>query len=149
MPPLRTTVLVDETFFNALLRHDEPCHADATACYEELVAAYDSGTTVIVTHTDALAATIDPDRARQVAAICGVMPIDADVRRDIRRIRSNETAPVVAELGDSQLATIVLLARRRLDELVSFDPVVRRLAAAQRCGRVALGRVGSGVGRRP
>lgn len=132
MPPLRTTVLVDETFFNALLRRDEPCHADAAACYEELVAAYEAGTTVVVTHADALTATIDPDRARQVAAICAVLPIDADVRREIRRIRSDATAPVVAELGDSQLATIVLLARHRLDELASFDPAVRRLAAAER-----------------
>ncbi len=125
-------MLVDQTFFDALLRPDDPRHADALARYDELLADYQSGSTLIVTHDDALAETVDPARARRIAAICDIVPIEADVRREIRRIRTDQTDRVAAGLDDSQLATIVLLVRRHLDELVSFDPTVREAAIAER-----------------
>lgn len=130
--PLSKTVLVDQTFFDALLRPDDPHRADALVRYEELLADYESGSTVIVTHDGALAETVDPARARRIAAICHIVPIEADTRREILRIRSDETASVAAGLDDSQLATIVLLVRRHLDELVSFDPALREVAIAER-----------------
>ena len=130
--PLSKSVLVDQTFFDALLRPDHPRRAVALVRYEELLADYESGSTLIVTHDHALAETVDPARARRIAAICDVGPIDGDVRREIRRIRADQTALVAAGLDDSQLATIVLLVRRHLDELVSFDPAVREAAIAER-----------------
>lgn len=131
-PPLSKTVLVDRTFFDALMRPDDPRRAGALVRYEELLADYQSGTTVIVTHDDALADTVDPARARRIAAICDVVPIEGDVRREIRRIRTDQTARFAAGLDDSQLATIVLLVRRHLDELVSFDPAICEAAIAER-----------------
>lgn len=141
-PPLSKSVLVDKTFFDALMRPDDPRRADALVRYEELLAAYQSGTTVIVTHDDALAETVDPARARRIAAVCDVVPIESDVRREIRRIRADQTVRGAAGLDDSQLATIVLLVRRHLDELVSFDPAVCEAAIAER------GRVAGAAGRR-
>lgn len=135
IPPLSKSVLVDQTFFDALLRPNDPRRAAALARYDELVADYQSGSTVIVTHEDALAETVDPARARRIAAICDIVPIEGDVRREIRRIRSDETARVAAGLDDSQLATIVLLVRHRLDELVSFDPALCEAASAERSHR--------------
>ncbi len=135
--PLSKTVLVDRTFFDALLRPDDPRRADALVRYEELLADYESGSTVIVTHDDALTETVDPARARRIAAICHVLPIEGDVRREIRRIRTDQTDRVAAGLDDSQLATIVLLVRRHLDELVSFDPAVRDVAIAEQRQRSA------------
>jgi len=132
IPPLSRTVLVDQTFFDALLQPDDSRRADALVRYEELLADYQSGSTGIVTHDDALAETVDPARARRIAAICDIVPIEADVRREIRRIRSDQTAQVAAGLDDSQLATIVLLVRRHVDELVSFDPALREAATAER-----------------
>lgn len=132
IPPLGKAVLVDQTFFDALLRPDDPRRADALVRYEELLAGYQSGSTVIVTHDDALAETVDPARARRMAAVCEVVPIEADVRREIRRLRTDQAARVEAGLDDSQLATIVVLVRRHLDELVSFDPAVREAAIAER-----------------
>ena len=132
IPPLSKTVLVDQTFFDALLQPDDPRRADALVRYEELLADYASGSTVIVTHDDALAETVDPARARRIAAICDVVPIEGDVRREIRRIRTDQPDRVAAGLDESQLATIVLLVRRHLDELVSFDPTVREAAIAER-----------------
>ena len=132
IPPLSRTVLVDHTFFDALLRPDDPRRTDALVRYEELVADYESGSTLIVTHDDALAVTVDPARARRIAAICHVVPIEGDVRREIRRIRADQTELVASGLDDSQLATIVLLVRRDLDELVSFDPALREAAIVER-----------------
>lgn len=147
IPPQSKTVLVDQTFFDALLRPDDPRRADALVRYEELLADYESGSTVIVTHQDALDETVDPARARRIAAICHVVPIEGDVRREIRRIsRLDETARVAAGLDDSQLATIVLLVRRNYDELVSFDPALREAAIAER--RQQTGHAGRRFGRR-
>ncbi|CAN5817870.1 hypothetical protein BH24ACT5_BH24ACT5_09720 [soil metagenome] len=87
---------------------------------------------MVVTHDHALAETVEPARARRIAAFCDIGPIDGDVRREIRRIRADQAARVAAGLDDSQLATIVLLVRRHLDELVSFDPAVREAAIAER-----------------
>lgn len=147
--PLGRSVLVDETFFDALIGPDAPRHGEALGRYEELLADYESGTTVLVTHDQALANSVDPARARRIAAICDIVPIEGDVRREIRRIRSDDAAHDAEGLDDSQLATIVLLVRCAHDELVSFNQAVAAAAAAAITEhRVRRGRAGRRFGTR-
>lgn len=126
--PAGRTVIMDATFFDALLVVDHARHGEAIERYEQLVADYESGSTVLVTHEAALAGTTNPERAGTIARICEVARIDSEVRDAIRRIRTGPHAGFVANFDDGRLATLVLFVRRKIDELVSFDDELRDLA---------------------
>lgn len=119
--PLDSTVLMDATFLDALMQPADIHHEEAGARYGALAARYEEGTVTVVTHEWAVAATADPARARRIAGVADIEPVDCDIRREIARIRAEEPD---TGLDDAQLATIVLLVRRRIDELLTFDPAL-------------------------
>lgn len=119
--PLDRTVMIDATFLDALMQPADAHHEEAGVCYEALAARYEAGTVTIVTHEWAVAATADPERARRIAGLADVEPVDGDIRREVVRIRADDAD---TGLDDAQLATVVLLVRRRIDELLTFDPAL-------------------------
>lgn len=119
--PLDRTVLIDTTFLDALMQPHDVHHDEALARYEELAERYEEGTVAVLTHEWAVAATVDPQRARRIAGIGDVEPVDGDTRREVVRIRADEPD---AGLSDTQLATVVLVVRRRIDDLLTFDPAL-------------------------
>lgn len=119
--PLDRTVLMDATFLDALMQPAHVHHEEARVRYEALAARYEEGTVSVVTHEWALAATTDPERARRIAGLADIEPVDGDTRREVVRIRADEAD---TGLDDAQLATVVVLVRRRIDELLTFDPAL-------------------------
>ena len=112
----RRRVFVDATFLRALLDTGAHCHVTACATFDELLAGYARGTTLLFTHAGMISAVGD-HRAADVARVATVMPVRRGIRRTAAKVMSRQP-----ELDLDAAVAVLMMRRTGITEIATCDP---------------------------
>jgi predicted nucleic acid-binding protein len=112
---MRRRVFIDSSFVSALLDPSDARHDRARTAFDDLLAEYERGTTVLHS-SEAVRAEVDHPWVADVLAVCDVARERRWLRRTAERVELDHP-----EVDRRRATTLVLMSRLGIGEIASFD----------------------------